>query len=48
MVVLNVLKTLQGESGFICVKCDSLLVFGSYSSQMYPSVCSEAVEKLGM
>lgn len=29
------------------MKTDTLLVFGSYSSHMFPSVCSEAVEKLG-
>lgn len=43
----NSIYATKGDSGFICVKTDSFLVFGSYSSQMYPSVCSEAVEKLG-
>lgn len=38
---------LKGDSGFICVKTETLLIFGSYSSSMFSSMCSEAVEKLG-
>ncbi|XP_064405154.1 profilin-4-like isoform X2 [Halichondria panicea] len=34
-------------SGFIAVKTNSMVIFGTYSSSMYPSVCVEAVEKLG-
>ncbi|XP_064405153.1 profilin-4-like isoform X1 [Halichondria panicea] len=33
-------------SGFIAVKTNSMVIFGTYSSSMYPSVCVEAVEKL--
>lgn len=34
-------------SGFVAVRTGSMIVFGSYSSAMHPSVCVEAVEKLG-
>ena len=37
----------QEGSGFVAVKTGNLMLFGSYSSSMYPSVCVEAVEKLG-
>ena len=40
--------TLQEGSGFVAVRTGTLVIFGSYSSSMYPSVCVEAVEKLGM
>ena len=38
---------LQEGSGFVAVKTGSLVIFGSYSSVMFPSVCVEAVERLG-
>ena len=38
---------LKEGSGFVAVKTCSMIVFGSYSSSMYPSVCVEVVEKLG-
>lgn len=31
----------------MAVRTKGLVVFGSYSSTMFPSVCVEAVEKLG-
>ncbi|KAL5457200.1 hypothetical protein EMCRGX_G034445 [Ephydatia muelleri] len=34
-------------SGFVAVQTSSYIVYGSYSSSMFPSVCVEAVEKLG-
>ena len=37
----------QSRSGFIAVCTSTLIIFGSYSSSMYPAVCVEAVEKLG-
>ncbi len=37
----------QEGSGFVAVMTKSMVVFGTYSSSMYPSVCVEAVEKLG-
>lgn len=37
----------QEGSGFVAVRTGSLVVFGSYSSSMFPSVCVEAVERLG-
>ena len=37
----------QEGSGFIAVSTSKLIVFGSYSSTMNPSVCVEAVERLG-
>lgn len=37
----------QSRSGFIAVRTSTLIIFGSYSSSMYPAVCVEAVEKLG-
>ena len=38
---------IQSRSGFIAVRTSTLIIFGSYSSSMYPAVCVEAVEKLG-
>lgn len=38
---------IQEGSGFVAIKTNSMVVFGTYSSSMYPSVCVEAVEKLG-
>ena len=37
----------QEGSGFVAVRTGNLIVFGSYSSSMFPSVCVEAVERLG-
>ena len=37
----------QEGSGFVAVQTSSYIVYGSYSSSMFPSVCVEAVEKLG-
>ena len=37
---------IQSRSGFIAVCTSTLIIFGSYSSSMYPAVCVEAVEKL--
>ena len=37
----------DGGSGFVAVRTDRYIIFGSYSSAMYPSVCVEAVESLG-
>ncbi|XP_065906724.1 profilin-4-like [Dysidea avara] len=37
----------KAKSGFIAVRTTTLIIFGSYSSSMYPAVCVEAVEKLG-
>jgi len=37
----------QEGSGFVAARTGSLVVFGSYSSSMFPSVCVEAVERLG-
>ena len=47
MVLLWMMFPLQEGSGFVAVKTGSLIVFGSYSSVMFPSVCVEAVERLG-
>ena len=38
---------IQEGSGFIAVNTTKLIVYGSYSSTMSPSVCVEAVERLG-
>lgn len=38
---------MQEDSGFIAVSTNKLIVYGSYSSMMNPSVCVEAVERLG-
>lgn len=37
----------QEGSGFVAVSTNKLIVYGSYSSTMNPSVCVEAVERLG-
>ena len=42
-----VLTCIQEDSGFIAVSTNKLIVYGSYSSTMNPSVCVEAVERLG-
>ena len=34
----------QSRSGFIAVHTSTLIIFGSYSSSMYPAVCVEAVD----
>ena len=47
MVLLCMIFPLQEGSGFVAVKTGSLVIFGSYSSVMFPSVCVEAVERLG-
>ena len=47
MVLLWRMFPLQEGSGFVAVKTGSLIIFGSYSSVMFPSVCVEAVERLG-
>ena len=41
------LVQVQEGSGFIAVCTSKLIVYGSYSSTMNPSVCVEAVERLG-
>ena len=46
-VLLCMIFPLQEGSGFVAVKTGSLVIFGSYSSVMFPSVCVEAVERLG-
>ena len=46
LIYINALCMQEG-SGFVAVKTGNLVIFGSYSSSMYPSVCVEAVEKLG-
>ena len=38
---------IQEGSGFVAVQTSSYVVYGSYSSSMFPSVCVEALEKLG-
>ena len=38
---------IQSRPGFIAVRTSTLIIFGSYSSSMYPAVFVEAVEKLG-
>ena len=38
----------QEGSGFIAVSTNKLIVYGSYSSAMNPSICVEAVERVGM
>ena len=47
LTVVYSIGLLQEGSGFIAVKTSTMIVFGTYSSSMYPSVCVEAVEKLG-
>lgn len=37
----------QEGSGFIAVSTNKLIVYGSYSSAMNPSICVEAVEGVG-
>ena len=37
----------QENRGLVLVKTLTLLVIATYSDSMYPSVCVEAVEKLG-
>ena len=38
----------QGKRGLVLVRTATLLLIATYSDNMYPSVCVEAVEKLGM
>ena len=38
---------LKGNSGIIVVRTATLMIVGMYSSEMSPSVCVEAVERLG-
>ena len=42
-----VLCHFQENRGLVLVKTLTLLVIATYSDSMYPSVCVEAVEKLG-
>ena len=37
----------QGQSGMVLVKTTTLMLVATYADHMYPSVCVEAVEKLG-
>ena len=44
----NVSSSVRQESrGLVLVKTLTLLVIATYSDSMFPSVCVEAVEKLG-
>lgn len=42
-----VLHLFQDKRGLILVKTQSMLVVATYTENMFPSVCVEAVEKLG-
>lgn len=46
-LILFLLLCLQDKIGVVLVKTGSLIVVGTYNDNMYPSVCIEAVEKLG-
>ena len=37
----------MSNSGFVAIKTDHFIIYGSYSSTMFPSVCVEAMESLG-
>lgn len=37
----------QDKRGLILVKTQSMLIVATYTENMFPSVCVEAVEKLG-
>ena len=39
---------MQESSGFVAVRTKHYIIYGSYSTSMYPSVCVEAVENLGV
>ena len=41
------MKFFQGQSGMVLVKTTTLMLVATYADHMYPSVCVEAVEKLG-
>lgn len=38
---------LQGKKGLILVRTQTLVLAATYTESMYPSVCVEAVERLG-
>ena len=37
----------QDSRGLVIVRTATLILIGTYSPDMYPSVCVEALEKLG-
>ena len=37
----------QDKIGLVLVKTSSLIVMGTYNDNMFPSICVEAIEKLG-
>lgn len=47
-ISLFIIIIIQEGSGFIAVNTNKLIVYGSYSSAMNPSICVEAVEGVGM
>ena len=44
---LAVMFFFQSRKGLVLVRTTTLLIVASYNENMYPSVCVEAVEKLG-
>ncbi len=38
---------LKGNKGIVIVQTGKCVLLGTYKENMYPSVCVEAVEKLG-
>jgi len=46
-IISLVVMYLQENRGLVLVKTLTLLVIATYTDSMFPSVCVEAVEKLG-
>ena len=46
-LIMTVAPLFQGKRGVILVRTVSLVLLATYSDNMCPSVCVEAVEKLG-
>ena len=44
---VNKLKFFKGNKGLIMVQTKKYILLGTYKENMYPSVCVEAIEKLG-
>ena len=42
-----VIYLFQDKIGLVLVKTSSLIVMGTYHENMFPSICVEAIEKLG-
>jgi profilin len=43
----NSIYAKDGNSGVILVRTTTMIILGTYSATMHPSVCVSAIEKLG-